>query len=373
MERTVGVFFFVGILALGMLSFWVDDEGLIFGRKDRIVYLAVFESVEGLREGDPVYLQGYMVGRIEEIKVVGGEVEVAFNVKKGYRLKKDSEAVIGLANLLGGSRLNLTAGTPGAAILPPGGRVYKATVGAGLSSIIESADAALSEIKGVVADSREDIRDTIKHVRSVAQKINEGEGTVGKLINDPELHDKVIAAVDEIKAGMENFKEISAKIKEGEGFLAKLVNDEQLFKDLTETVAEIKAGMANFRKISDQIAEGKGTVGKLVMEEDIHKELKGALETLRAFGEKISEGKGTIAQLVNDPAVYEQLSEAIATVNRVVKKIDSGEGTIAKLVNDPALYDEARKLFSGLGEAVEDAREQAPISAFSSVIFGAFQ
>ena len=49
------------------------------------------------------------------------------------------------------------------------------------------------------------------------------------------------------------------------------------------------------------------------------------------------------------------------------------EGTIAKLVNDPALYDEARKLFRSLGEAVEDAREQAPISAFSSVVFGAFQ
>ena len=373
MERTVGIFFFVGLAALGMLSFWVDDEGFIRGRGDRATYHARFESAEGLRENDPVYLQGYQVGRIDEIKIEGVQVVVSFSVSNGYRLKRDSEASISLANLLGGSRLDLTAGTVDAGDLEPGGTVEKCTVAPGLGSIIEIADEALTEIKGVVADSRDDIRKTIENLRVTTDKIRSGEGTVGKLINDPELHDKLSAAVDQIREGMANLKEITAKVKEGKGFLARLVNDEELFEKVDSAVVELRAGFENLRKISDQIAKGEGTVGRLVMEDDLYKELKGTFASLREVSEKINAGRGTVGKLINDPSIHEQLSEALATLNRIAKKIDAGEGTVAKLINDPALYDEARKLFRSVGEAVEDAREAAPISAFSSVIFGAFQ
>ena len=158
MERTVGIFFFVGLLMLGLLSFWVDDEGLIFGRSDLIVYHAKFESAEGLRKGDPVFLQGYKVGKIENIEVASRRVDVRFSVTQGYRLKKDSEATIGMANLLGGSRLNLTTGSEGADVLPDGGEVRLTSVGAGLDALLGSAEEALTEIKGVVVDNREDVR-----------------------------------------------------------------------------------------------------------------------------------------------------------------------------------------------------------------------
>jgi len=49
-----------------------------------------------------------------------------------------------------------------------------------------------------------------------------------------------------------------------------------------------------------------------------------------------------------------------------------GEGTVGKLINDPSVFEEMKKVIQEGREAVRGAKEQIPVGAFTSVVFGAF-
>lgn len=69
--------------------------------------------------------------------------------------------------------------------------------------------------------------------------------------------------------------------------------------------------------------------------------------------------------------VMKMANELMDKLNTIADDIKSGNGTLSKLINDSALYDEGQRILREFRELVEDQREHAPISAFTSM-FGAF-
>jgi phospholipid/cholesterol/gamma-HCH transport system substrate-binding protein len=67
-------------------------------------------------------------------------------------------------------------------------------------------------------------------------KVNRGEGSLGKLVNDDSLY---LEARDASK----NVKEIAAKINSGEGTIGKLVNDDKLYLEATATLKKTEKAM----------------------------------------------------------------------------------------------------------------------------------
>jgi phospholipid/cholesterol/gamma-HCH transport system substrate-binding protein len=131
--------------------------------------------------------------------------------------------------------------------------------------------------------------------------------------------------------------------------------------------------MASFRNIAARIEKGEGTLGKLVTDEALYKDLREASSGIAKLARKINSGEGTLGRLVADPGLYDELRGAARSLASVMRKIDGEQGSLGKLVNDDTLYLEASRFLREAREAVEDAREQAPITAFGSVIFAAFQ
>jgi len=92
-----------------------------------------------------------------------------------------------------------------------------------------------------------------------------------------------------------------------------------------------------------------------------------------------AQGKGTIDLLLNDPETREQfktlvdnLSGSSADLKTIIADVKNGQGTIGKLMQDDGLYEEAKKAVAVLTRSLEDYREAAPITAFTSVLFAAF-
>jgi phospholipid/cholesterol/gamma-HCH transport system substrate-binding protein len=76
----------------------------------------------------------------------------------------------------------------------------------------------------------------MKDVKEIAAKINRGDGTMGKLINDQTLY-------TEVRDASKNIKEITRKINAGEGTLGKLVNEDKLYRDTTATMKKAEKAM----------------------------------------------------------------------------------------------------------------------------------
>ncbi len=374
MRRAVGIFFFLGLILLGGLSLWVDDEMTVF-RKGGSYYYVDLPTAGGLQEGASVWLAGLHAGRIARIDLQKKDVRVHFTLQKGFRLREDSVASLPATSLLSsGRKLSLTLGTPDSPFLPLkndilGTKVETVLPIASLDGLVQKAEGLFESLQAAGPA----IKAAAESVRNIAKKIEDGEGTLGKFINDPKLYQDLVAAVKKMDEGLASFKSIAAKMDKGQGTLGKLLNDPKLYDELTGAVDKLNKGMDSFKSIAAKVDKGQGTLGKLVNDEALYNDLRAASKGIAELTRKLNSGKGTAGKLINDPALYDELKSAAGSMAAVMRKIDEGQGTLGKLVNDETLYAEATRFLKEAREAVEDAREQAPITAFSSVIFAAFQ
>jgi len=96
-----------------------------------------------------------------------------------------------------------------------------------LPDVLAAARTLLDNLDGVVLDNRTTLADTVKNLRdstaklettmksvdSIMVKIDKGEGTIGKLINSPETHDHLLAAMDSVKGGADSLSNSLGRVQ----------------------------------------------------------------------------------------------------------------------------------------------------------------
>jgi phospholipid/cholesterol/gamma-HCH transport system substrate-binding protein len=119
-EVGVGLFVILGALALGYLSVKLGRVELL-GRGGYTV-IANFPSVGGLKAGSSVEIAGVEVGRVEKIRLVNDEAEVALWINDSIKLPDDSIASIKTKGLIGEKYIRLSPGGSDK-IIKPNGRI----------------------------------------------------------------------------------------------------------------------------------------------------------------------------------------------------------------------------------------------------------
>lgn len=143
--------------------------------------------------------------------------------------------------------------------------------------------------------------------------------------------------------------------------------------DEGKIVENLKATMAQLNEITAKMSKGEGTIGKLMMDDTVYNDLQGITANLKDISERAAKGKGTIGKLLSeDDQLYNNLLEASASIKDISASIEKGDGTLGKLVKDDKLYEEAKITLHEIRAAIDDFRESAPITTFSSIFFGAF-
>lgn len=89
-------------------------------------------------------------------------------------------------------------------------------------TIVGNANRALGQAEGALVDARKVVSD-----------INEGKGSLGKMMKDETLYNETTTA-------MVNLKEILQKINQGQGSVGKLVNDEAFYKNVKMTLQKVE-------------------------------------------------------------------------------------------------------------------------------------
>lgn len=93
------------------------------------------------------------------------------------------------------------------------------------------------------AETAENVRVALESVRSAATKIDEGTGTIGRLLNDGTI-------ADEIEALIRTFNN-------PDGTIGRLINDPKLYEDVMQIVADVQDATSALR-------EQRGVLGALV-------------------------------------------------------------------------------------------------------------
>jgi phospholipid/cholesterol/gamma-HCH transport system substrate-binding protein len=114
-----------------------------------------------------------------------------------------------------------------------------------------------------------------------------------------------------------------------------------------------------------KIDAGTGTIGVLVNDPTIANDVA-------SITGSIARGEGTVGALVVRPELYDNLrtiSEDIAVVTGALRR---GEGTLGKLVLDDDIYRQIKTALNIVTRSLEELREAAPITTFTSIFFSAF-
>ena len=86
----------------------------------------------------------------------------------------------------------------------------------------------------------------------------------------------------------------------------------------------------------------------------------------------MSRGQGSAGKFLSeDSPLYDDLAEAVATIKRLAHRIENGEGSVGRLMSDETLYDEVEAAVGEVRATIDDFRETAPVTTFSSIFFGA--
>jgi len=306
----VGLFFLLG-LALAWITFESLNGGRLF-KKSGFTLVAGFANLKGLKTGDEVRMAGVKVGAVALTRLAGHRVEAVLEVEPGVQIPTDAVASVEQSSLLGSNYLGVTFGTPGGPLLKDGDEIKtKPTVdmsevisqlgnlGSKLEQVVGDIGKSMGGSEGgnifsrldkLVADNGSKLTETISNLQDITAKIKSGEGTFGKLVNDPKLHDELLASVGEIKLAaadartfMNDTKGIVADVKSGKGTLGLLLYD-------PATAENFKTTVANIRSVSDKIAKGEGTLGRLLADDGLYKDaqatLKKADRALDGLGEQ---------------------------------------------------------------------------------------
>lgn len=318
-EVLVGVLVFCILVLLGVFTIVLSEDS-IFAKKYPVS--AYFNSVSGLREGDNVLLRGVKVGVVKEIEVLQHGVLLQFSADQPIELFEDYHLSIQSSSALGGKYLNVYEGSADKPVVKSGSTLR------GDDPVVLMDDAAdlLHEIRIALKEGNilENLRLSMKNLAQVSVRLNNGEGTIGRLLADESIYNDIKTTTAELKV-------FSRKLSHGDGALAQFVNDGESYD--------------RFNKI---------------------------LKDLGVVSEKLATGDGTLGKLLVDSEAYDRLNKILVDLGAVSERIEKGEGTIGKLTSDDELYDEVKKLVAELRAGIDDMREASPVTTFSSVMMGAF-
>lgn len=186
LERKVGFFVILGVAAtVSAVVFLGVRQGFFTPRA--AVYFRV-ASAEDLGEGAAVLTRGFRIGKVSRLRLdEAGKVEVRLAVDKSALrwIKSDSTARLSKGLLVGGAKVVISAGTPGAAVIGDGGELVFEP-GAGLS---ETAQQAMEELKpvlrqltvtiGNLGDPRGDFMTTLGNLNRLTANLDETQRGIG--------------------------------------------------------------------------------------------------------------------------------------------------------------------------------------------------
>jgi len=283
-EQKVGLFFVIGIALVFVAIEFTVGTGL-FRSSYRL--WAEYDNVAGLKTGDAVQVAGVKMGTVDAIELAPETVRVRMRLDHRAVVRRDSVARLDYQALSGNRFISISIGSPKQPVLqdgdsiasekPPGITDMLDQLNGVASSITDLAqslnrnqDELLQNLNRLVVDNQQSLTAALSNLQSITEKLDRGNGTVAKLLNDPTLYDRAVDTVS-------NLQQVSTRLARGDGSLGKLLNDDSMYSQAHETLASLKVTAENLQSISDDVRDGRGTLGRLVVDESLYVEAEQAV------------------------------------------------------------------------------------------------
>ena len=363
-QLRVGVFVLIGLAVFGFLL--LNSTGDFNPFEERLQLKARFLTADGLRENAEVQLAGVHIGKVTKIRFLppdspeDAKVEAILSVATtldgkpvSERIRTDSTAQLVATSVLSNDKMiNITPGTPeGSAVST--NHVLDSSAAISINQLTQTGNELLQQINKLAIPTNQ-----------ILNKANQGDGTLGKLINDESLYKSLDSTLGEAKLSIVKIQTVIDRVKSGEGTAGKLLNDPELYNNLNKTVARLES-------ISTDLKNGKGTAGKFLTDEALYNDAKAVIKDVRQSLENVkpaikrldqissdfetivkdlNAGKGTAGKLLKDEKLYKRINSISMRIDAILSDARGGKGTLGKFITDETLYNNLNKTTSNINQ-----------------------
>jgi phospholipid/cholesterol/gamma-HCH transport system substrate-binding protein len=382
-QLKVGIFVLASLLVLAFLVLNATGDFNPFEKRLRLK--ARFATADGLRDGAIVQLAGVQIGKVEEVKFLAPDspeeekVEAIMSVSAVLdnkpitdRIRTDSTAQLIATSVLGNDKtINISPGTIKGSPVNEND-VLPSSTAISINQLTATGNDLLSQINKLAIPTSE-----------ILNKANQGEGTLGRIINDQSLYKNLDNTVGEAKLTMVKIQTLIDRVKSGDGSAGKLLNDPELYNNLNSTISKLGGISDDIKGVSQDLRDGRGTAGKFLTDEALYndaramigdaretvKDLRASLsrineiaDSVKATTADLNEGKGTAGKFLKDEQLYNDARQSLAKFNTTVDKLDlilgdaqQGKGTVGKLLKDETLYNNINQTTANVNQLSSEA------------------
>ncbi len=335
-ELRVGILVFTSFVLLALAIFFIGGESGFLTPKYTVT--AFFQSANGLRGGAEVWLEGVTIGNVKTVRISrqpdpNKSVEVDLSLDEKYQniIRTDSTITIGTIGLLGDKYVDITRGSEAGQVVPDGGALQGQETG-DIGKIITGTNDFVANLEILSTQ-----------ITRMAERVDRGEGTLGKFLTDTSIYDNANLAVREANA-------LVRDARTGNGTVGLLISDDELYRKINVAVERVDTLIA-------KIESGQGTAGKLVNDPSLYNRANNLVARMETIATRIENGEGTLGKLSKDEALYADARDTMAKVTSLVTSIENGVGTAGKFIKDPTLYNSLNQTSSELLKLLYDFRQ----------------
>lgn len=192
----LGMFVTVGLLLFILAVYFIGKQQNLFGSNFQLK--SKFKTVSGLKIGNNVHFSGINVGTVSEIELINdSSVVVVLTIREEIQkyIKTDARASIGSDGLVGDKVLTISPGTSSNKIIKDNAFIKS-------TNPIEMNDLMIS-----VKTSVENAEIITGQLAQFTYNMNNGKGTLSKLMNDDQFAKKLDATMSNLQSGTKGLSE----------------------------------------------------------------------------------------------------------------------------------------------------------------------
>ena len=328
-QLKVGVIVLISVVVLTTLLFLMtSSSGMgLFSHKLNIT--TYFENAAGLKAGAAVNLQGVTIGNVKSVTVSTAAdrkltpVQVLMRIDPKYQvsLHTDSKAALSTVGVLGDTIVDINSQVATGPMLRDGDEL-KTEETPSIQDVVKASQGTIESLNVILAK-----------MNNIVDNMQSGKGSIGKLINDPDLYNRFDAAAGEIQ-------KLTAKLNSNNNTVGKFFNDNgEMYDRVNDIVGRVDS-------VTKDLQGGKGTAGKLLTDDTAYKNLNDSLASLNSILADAQAGKGSAGMLLKDPTFAKKLNDTLTQTDDILTQVNQGKGTIGQLLKSDTTSTNLNKLLT---------------------------
>jgi phospholipid/cholesterol/gamma-HCH transport system substrate-binding protein len=285
----VGITIVVSVIILLYGIAFLKDLKFGLATNDLTVY---FADVNGLKEGDPVSVNGVSKGKVNKIELsTGDSVRVDFSLSKEVVLKKDYNVSVAMIELMSGKQIYIKPG-----ISNETADINRPLVGAKNTDIVG--------LIGTMNQVGEDVRMITRKLDTAMSNLSLTVNNINDILGDDVFKSNIKGAASNFNFASRNLNLMLAETRNSLNSLTSRLNNiaSNVDNTVSETKPELKETMQDIRLLTSRLDTLTINLNSLVS--------------------NAQDSNSTVGKLLSEDDVYNNVNKTLVSINKLVKKIE---------------------------------------------------